>query len=216
MKFLTSFALLIICLASCAPAEDCPEGTNLIPMYGHIKKCRTLLELDKEFVSGCLRDFHSRDAAAKYYTNKGWDYFWKDDLSTAMKRFNQAWMLDSTSADVYWGFGDILGKQEKYEESIVMLERALQLKQTEAKIWVATAVSYNQLFFVTKDEKYLDKAIAYSRTAIQLEPNYANGYEELTVAYSYFIQKDSARKYLKITDKLDSTLIVQALRDHLK
>ena len=53
------------------------------------------------------------------------------------------------------------------------------------------------------DVKVLDSAIYSLKKAIVLNPNNAQYYGQLTSAYSYFMQKDSARKYLEITDKLD-------------
>ena len=41
----------------------------------------------------------------------GWQYFYRDDLDTAMKRFNQAWMFDRDSIDALWGFGLITAKE---------------------------------------------------------------------------------------------------------
>jgi len=38
----------------------------------------------------------------------------------------------------------------------------------------------------------------------------------LTVAYSYFNQKDSARKYLEITDRLDPKAVNPEVREMLK
>jgi len=55
-------------------------------------------------------------------------------------------------------------------------------------------------------------AIYSIKTAISLSPNNAQYYSQLTSAYTYFMQKDSARKYLEITDKLDPNIVNPGVR----
>ena len=45
------------------------------------------------------------------------------------------------------------------------------------------------------------------KNAIQLDPKSANALGQLTGAYSYFMQKDSARKYMALTDKIDPNAV---------
>ena len=89
-------------LLSCSWKQDCPEKANLLPMYGRLKKCGEQLKIDKDFLSECDKYFKDRNEATRHHINKGWEYFYKDELDTAMMRFNQAWLLDSTNADIYW------------------------------------------------------------------------------------------------------------------
>jgi hypothetical protein len=58
----------------------------------------------------------------------------------------------------------------------------------------------------------LRRAISYLKTAIAMNPNIARTYGNLTGLYIYFLQKDSAIKYLAITDKLDSSAINPEVR----
>ena len=93
---------------SCSPEQDCPQGINLLPMYGRVQKCDEQLQDDDQFIIECDKHFANRAQATRFHIDKGWSYFYQNDLDMAMKRFNQAWLLDSTDADVYWGFGNVL------------------------------------------------------------------------------------------------------------
>lgn len=128
-----------------------------------------------------------------------------------MMRFNQAWLLDSTNADAYWGFGNLLGIQNQLKESIPFFERSIKLNPNNPRVWESASTSYGQLFVKTNDVELLKTSINYLKKAIQLEPN-ARTYGQLTAAYTYFMQKDSARKYLAITDELDPKAIHPEVR----
>ncbi len=191
---------------------DCPKGINKLPMYGRVQKCQVQLDLDKEFLQSSDGRFKDRKEAARFYVDRGWKYYYKNQFDTAMMRFNQAWLLDSLNADTYWGFGNILGmRDKKFEESLTYFERSLKLNPNNARVWESASTSYGQIFFETKDVELLNKSIDYLKNAIHLEPN-ARAYGQLTAAYSYFAQKDSARKYLQITDRLDPNAVNPEVR----
>jgi tetratricopeptide (TPR) repeat protein len=206
--FLYAPFLLLACGFS-----DCPSGINKLPMYGRAKKCKEQIEFDNNFLKGCDRHFGDRRAAAKHHVNRGWGYFYRNEFDTAMMRFNQAWLLDSMNADVYWGFGNILGlRDKKYKESLLFFERSLKLNRTNPRVWQSAATSYGQLFYATKNRDLLDSAITYLKQSTTLKPDYAQAYAQLTTCYVYFVQKDSARKYLRITDTLDPMAINPGIR----
>jgi len=213
MKKLTGqFLILTFFFLSCNSTKKCPENINILPMYGNEAKCQEQLEIDKEFISKCIAEFKSRQAASKYYVDQGWKYFHKEDYETSMKRFNQAWLLDSTNADVYWGLGNLLGTQKEFNKSITLLEKSIKLSPKNPTVYENLALSYGQLFVETNDKLLLDKSIENLKTVIQLEPENARALGQLTAAYSYYTQKDSARKYLDLTDKFNPKAINPEVR----
>lgn len=204
MQSILLFSAFTIIFLSCSTAADCPEGINSLPMYGKVKKCKEQIELDSTFLKSCDVNFkHDRKEASKYYESRGWQFLYKNKTDTAMFRFNQAWMLDSLNASVYWGFANLTGMKGKLKESMPLFKRALQLDPSNAKIWTDASNSYGQLFVQTQNKKLLDTAIQYLKTSVRLNPNNPAAYAQLTAGYTYFMQKDSAKKYLKISDKLN-------------
>jgi tetratricopeptide (TPR) repeat protein len=210
--FITLFTLLTI---NCTSNDDCKEGLNLLPMYGRQKKCTEQLNIDKDFFAECDLRFKDRKKASKFHADKGWEYFYKNDFETSMKRFNQAWLLDSLNADTYWGFGNILGTKHQFKESIPLLEKSISLNSTNPKVFESISTSFGQLFFATKDIKYLNNSIDNLKSSIRLDSKNARAYGQLTGAYSYFMEKDSALKYLKLTDKLDPNAVNPEVRQML-
>jgi tetratricopeptide (TPR) repeat protein len=204
--------LIILSQLSCKSQTDCPEGINLLPMYGEVKKCEQQIELDNEFILESEKQFKDRKEASKYYVSKGWEYFYKDDNDTSMKRFNQAWLLDKTNPQVYWGFGNLLGRKNEFENSIKYLEKSIKLEPNNAKVYECISTSYGQIFFKTKDIKYLNLTIENLKKAIKIEPKNGRAFGQLASSYAYLMQKDSLVKYIQKTDEIDSKFVNPEVR----
>ena len=206
--------LSMIVLFNCGSKQECQENINLLPMYGEVKKCEEQIRLDNDFLKTCDQKYKTRKEASKYFTEKAWGYFYKNDLETSMKRFNQAWLLDKENYETYWGFGNILGKKQMYKESIKYLEKSNKINTKNSNLYFCLALSYGQLYFKKQDGKLLDKSVSNLKKSIALDKMNTSAYAQLTAAYSltYFTQRDSARKYLKITDKLDQNAINPKVR----
>jgi len=209
-------SLILCCLISllaygCAQSQECIEGINKLPMYGNVKKCKQQIEDDNQFIALCEKST-GRKAAAEHMVMRGWQYLRSNHLDTSMMRFNQAWLLDSLNSEIYWGFGDNLGMQRKFKESLPFFERSLKLNPNNPRVWLDASTSYGNVFGQTNDQKYLNAAIDALKNAIKLDPNNPKYYGQLTSAYSYFMQKDSARKYMAITDKLDPNAVNPQVR----
>jgi len=201
------FAVISFFTISCVHSQNCVEGINKLPMYGNIKKCKDQIEYDQVFLADCDKTFKSRKEAAAHMVMRGWQYFYVKKLDTSMMRFNQAWLLDSLNSEIYWGFGNLMGTQEKFKESIPFFEKSIKLNPNNPKVWQDISVSYGNIFVKSNDIKYLTASIGALKKAINLDPKNPQFYGALTAAYTYFIQKDSAKKYLKITEQLDPNVV---------
>jgi tetratricopeptide (TPR) repeat protein len=217
MTFTNKFIILsfTILLINCDGTNDCISNLNQLPEYGRQRKCQEEIEIDNEFLFSCDSSFKDRKEAAKYYVRRAWDYYGESKLDTAMFRFNQAWMLDSTNADVYWGFGTLLGMKKQFKESIPFFEKSIKLNPSNPIVFESISKSYGQMFVQDTNIVHLDKAIDYLKISISMAPNVARTYGHLTGLYIYFLQKDSALKYLAITDKLDSSAVNPEVRQIL-
>ncbi|MBD1393147.1 hypothetical protein IDJ76_08555 [Mucilaginibacter sp. ZB1P21] len=212
MKRLLPLLAILLVFFGCAQSQDCPENINKLPMYGklsNLKKCKEQIAFDNDFIALVDKQYKKREQGADHMVMRGWQYLRSQKLDTAMMRFNQAWLLDSTNYQIYWGYGDLLGMQKLFKQSIPYFEIALKINSKDAKLWQDVSTTYGNVFYETRDKKYLDLAINSLKKAIALDPKNPNLYGQLTAAYSYVMQKDSAQKYLKLTDKLDPNAVNQ-------
>lgn len=176
-------------------------------MYGKQHKCAEQLAADQEFIALSDKQYATRRIASEHYTQVGWGLFYDKQLDSAIKRFNQAWLLDSTNAEPYWGFASTLGMKQQFKSSISLFKRYLTMNPRQAKAWEGLGMSYGQVFFQTKKPAFLDSSITATKQCVRIDPAYGRGYAQLAAGYAYYTQKDSARKYLAIADKLNPKLI---------
>lgn len=216
MKQIIISLALSITVLSCTNAQECEQGINLKPMYGGVKKCKEQIDADNDFLKEVDSQFNDRKLASQKYAEYGWSYFYENNLETAMKRFNQAWMLDSMNYQTYWGFGNIIGTNKQYKESEQYFKKAVELEKNNAALWDAYATTSLQLFFVEKNDKYLAEGISHLKKAIAIDNTNSHSLTQLVIAYSYYTQQDSTRKYMNILDKRDKTLIPDEVRQRAK
>ena len=207
MKIPLIILLFIWFTASRCVQSQCVDDINKLPMYGGIKKCPEQIAADQAFLQDCDKTFKNRKDAADHMIKRGWQYFYAKKMDTSMMRFNQAWLLDSLNAEIYWGFGNLLGSEGKYKESIPFFDKSIKLNPANAHALNDESVSFGNLFMQTKDVQYLNSNISALKKAVIIDPKNAQFYGQLTAAYSYFTQKDSTRKYLKIAEHLDPAVI---------
>ena len=205
--------VFIIFISSSFGQQDCPEKINLQPMYGKEKKCPGQIEADRIFLEAMDQEFHGdRKEASRERAERAWQYFYANIPDTCMMRFNQAWLLDSTNAEVYWGFANLLGKQKKFTESLLFFNRSLQINPENALVWESASLSYGNLFLETQDQNKLDSCVIYLKNSAKLKPENPRVYAKLVGIYSEISQKDSARKYLVLADQIDKRALNSELR----
>lgn len=93
-----------------APASTKPvatkkcTGDQSLPMLGY-KEDHVADACDKKFIETVLEQSdNNRTVAARTMLEYGWKALDKNPAN-AVKRFNQAWLLDRKNYEAYWGFG---------------------------------------------------------------------------------------------------------------
>jgi len=116
MKYTYILLLLIsVGFLSCSAQGQQPDNTK--PMYGEIVKSAEYQKADEQFKAHCIKQFGSLHDAAIAHINFAWEYIGKDEMDTALRRFNQAWLLDSNLSDSYFGFSFLMKHQNNQAES---------------------------------------------------------------------------------------------------
>lgn len=124
---LLSCSLLALFLSSCKPngkQVECQSGINLLPMYGNVEKCPEQLETDKEFFAMIDNEEPNRSIASIHTLDNAWYHLRQSNLDMAIKRLNQAWLLDESNIAIYPSFAVWLALQFKMDEAKKMMELA--------------------------------------------------------------------------------------------
>ncbi|RAK67034.1 tetratricopeptide repeat protein [Hymenobacter edaphi] len=193
---------------------------NELPRYGGGRKTKALLKLDQAFLADCDQRYPSRDSAARAMLAFGWRYLHQQDYATAMKRFNQAWLLDSTNANVYRGFGVLCGVQQRYDASVYFLERSRQGGVQDAALLGDLGNTllrrYDQLHIpadLRRSIGYLEEAAA---AAGPQSPQAAAAYTNLTLAYYRRQEYARAWEYAEKAEAIDARTLPPGLLSALQ
>ncbi|GAA3962292.1 hypothetical protein GCM10022407_06440 [Hymenobacter antarcticus] len=191
-------------------AQTLPKSaSNLLPRYGNMPKRSELLVADQELLNYCDQKFPGRPEAAKAFSARGWDYMRAQDPVTAIKRFNQAWLLDSTDAGAFWGFGVVMGQRQQYDESLGYFQTAYRLDGSNKRLLVDMATTRLELYAAKKEAGLLDGAIhdlqLFLADSMDAKTNalaYVNAYSKLGAAYTFKQDYASAWKYVYLVENI--------------
>lgn len=106
---------------------------NLLPMYGGENMVRTprVFQADKKFFDSLPETYsYRREEISAEFIKLARKYLEERDVDTAMRRFNQAWLIDPNNSESYKGFAEILRMQGKMDEADKMLKIAQEKETT--------------------------------------------------------------------------------------
>lgn len=84
------------------------QDISLLPKYGNGQKSEQQKAADAEFLSQVdARYPGDRPKAAKEVSDRGWQLLRQGNLADAMRRFNQAWLIDPKSVPSLWGMAAV-------------------------------------------------------------------------------------------------------------
>ena len=212
MRFITIAAtLLILAPLSIAAhaAENCP--TNLIPMYEGVVKNAAMLKADEELRRSVADQGFTQQQGAQRAVDNGWTYFLdKGDPVTAMKRFNQGWLLDTDNGGAYHGMAvmtEVLRNSGQFANcpySPALSEQVFKMALTKPSAEPTAKVDYGR-FLWTQDR--LDESIKILREVTATTPQAMNARSNLAFVYyrtGDFVQAcDWAKQARTVGDALE-------------
>jgi tetratricopeptide (TPR) repeat protein len=140
-------------------ANETPKNINLMPKYGLVQKNKAQLAADKELFTAIDKQYKGdRKKAAEDAAMRGWQFLRKGDMETAMKRFNQAWLLDSKNGKALWGMAAIQGNTGKMDESLQLFSEAEQFEGNDIDFAVDQARAIGLAAMATKNEVLITEA----------------------------------------------------------
>jgi tetratricopeptide (TPR) repeat protein len=181
------FGLFVWAVAAPASANTDPET---LPMFGEpeITRGREAKQADEVFIKNMIAKFGNRDAASDAAVARGWEAFHSGAVMTALRRFNEGWLLAPYNPGVFWGFGAVLSDQGKLSKAIEQLETARELISGDDKQWVQLLCDIGAVRSAyaagLPRERELERAHQFSLAnqrfteSLQLDPDYAPSWRE--------------------------------------
>ncbi len=201
--------------------KQAETNKRLLPRYGHLPKTDEEKKADQEFMKTVLEKDSTNRKASDHLIRIGFSYLYRD-IKTAMYRFNQAYLLDSTNTDIYWGFGGVymtLGNyakaEKEYLEGLAVNPKNTHLLTDYATYFMA---QYSILLPIEPKDTLdnLGSAITYLNKSYQLDPKDQNTTFKLSICYWNKGDCDKAWKYYDICKVLGGQPITEDYINDLK
>ena len=118
---------------------------------------------------------------AKHAVELGWSYFKKGDADTALKRFNQALILDPNFAPAYFGIAYVYSVQKKLDMAIENYRKSIEKDPTFSH-------SYSNLGLALLYSGKPQEALPMLKKALDIDPK--NGDAHVNISLFYFNSGD--------------------------
>lgn len=166
----TFIGSLTIVLNGCAITD-----ISLLPMYGGTEKTERLKQADAAYIEQMEAKFKNRRTASNSAAKEGWYYWRSRNWQTAMRRFNQSWLLDPKNHQAYWGYMVILAAQGKFTDASDMGDKALSLAPDNHRLLCDVAFIYGNhadliVFSGKEKEQLFEKAFFLYAKASMIQP----------------------------------------------
>lgn len=201
----------------CATA---PKGQRIdnIPMYGQpdIQRPDFLKKADEDFISQASGGFSGdRKAASDAWHAQAEKYMNKGDLDFAMRRYNQAWLLNPDSYKPYWGFARVMVAQGEFDEAFKYFEKAKQLindRCQEGALLADIGVGYHHKANIIKNDQqkrtyYFALANQSFKESTDIDPTYPLSWRSWAFSLYFEGKYDEAWEKTKKAKSLDPNVM---------
>lgn len=205
MVIVTIIAATLFIGCASVPITESQIPIDQIPMYGGMDRnaIPVLKAADQELIEGTSKAFGSREKASAAFVDRGFRLYNENDLVKAMRRFNQAWLLNPDNPEVYWGFASVLHDWGKYCEAMKMVDKALSYNQYFTGFYpdagrVITLCAVNDAALSKEEKKKLfAKADKLYEEAEMRDSNKTYVYASWATAYYWRGQYEDSWKMVK-------------------
>ena len=211
MKYISTFLIILFSLTAFGQQialkewnEQAKTNMRMLPKYGDQQKTKQQKESDKNFIQEVIQQDKfkgDRLAASNHMIALGFNYLYRGDLKTAMYRFNQAYLLDSTNTDIYWGYGAVYTTLTDYGNAKLQYENGLLLQSKNTHL----LTDYGTLFMAQyyqhqavdelNAQVNLDSALYYLSKSYQIDNQDQNTLYKLSICYLIKGNCNNAWKY---------------------
>jgi Tfp pilus assembly protein PilF len=229
MKILTAIILLFaINISAQNPnfekwQELANNDINLQPEFGDLEKNESQIKADNDFIEEILKHYDNKQDASKKMTELGFQYIYeRRDLQTAMKRFNQAYLLEPKNADIYYGYGTIYFNLGAMESAREQFDKGLLINPNHSKMLTDYGTTYLGDYYNlvnTNPEKAvenLNNAVKYLEKAYSIDEKNSDTIYKLSIINMYLGDCKKANKYLDKADKMKNPNITEKFKAELK
>lgn len=203
--------------------EMASRDISLQPEYGNVEKTAEQLQYDANFLEEMLQEIKDTLAASEKMVELGFQKLYENgDPVTAMRRFNQAFLLNPENADVYYGYGTIYFNLGSMKAAREQYDKGLKLDPIHTLMLTDYGTThlgdYYELYDVEKDlaEKHLENAMKYFQKSNLIDDQNPDTLFKLSIVHLYHDDCRSAKKFLKAAKKIKDAHIPAEFEEQVR
>jgi tetratricopeptide (TPR) repeat protein len=209
-RFFSTFLILTASAFNIAYAQD----ISLLPKYGSLPKNETQKLSDVKFIASIDEYYKgNRKKAADEVSARGWQSLRQGNVTDAIRRFNQAWLLDNSNGSALWGMAAIQANTGKATDSLKLFEEAERSIGNDIDFFVDYAKAIGVAGAQTKNDALLQDAFARFARAYEKAPQHTLNLQNWAITLFYVGNYAEAWKKIKLAEatprhaELDSNFI---------
>lgn len=177
------------------------QDINLQPKYGLVPKNEAQKAADAKFLAG-IDDYYkgNRKKAEKDVAARGWQLLRQGNIPDAMRRFNQAWLIDNANGSALWGMGAIQSDAGKIAESLKLFAEAESIVGGDIDFSVDYAKALGIAGTETKNDALLKDAFARFERLYKKAPQHTLNLQNWAITLFYVGNYAEAWKKIKLAE----------------
>ena len=178
------------------------QDLRLLPRFGDTPKTAEQRESDADFERLMLANGASHRECSDRLIVLGFELLGSGDLTHAMFRFNQAFLMDTTNSDIYRGYGAFFMAMDNTTLAHTMFRAGLSIDPSNTRLLKEEATTYLAEYHDLKKNdpdgatKALDGATTTLQRAVDVDPEDATTAYKLAVCHLYRNECAEARRDL--------------------
>jgi len=137
------------------------DDRNLLPKYGGLPRADWPKAADEAFIAATDEEYYGdRGKASQDMAIRGWQYLSAGNRDDAMRRFNQAWLLNNHNGTALWGMAAIEASVHKFDDSLKLFAEAEKFVRGEINFSVDYAKAVGMAGVASKDDALLKDAFS--------------------------------------------------------
>jgi tetratricopeptide (TPR) repeat protein len=177
------------------------QNMNLQPKYGVLSKNDAQKAADAKFIAS-IDDYYKGDRkkGSEDVSMRGWQFLRQGNSLEAMKRFNQAWLLDNANGNAIWGMAAIQAGSGGIDESLKLFSEAEGLLGNDIDFSVDYAKALGIAGAQAKNETLLKDAFARFARLYEKAPQHTLNLQNWAITSFYIGNYAEAWNAVKLAE----------------
>lgn len=191
---------VLMALATALPARS--QDMNLLPKYGAMQKTKAHAQADRRFIADMEKQYQGdRRKGAAEVSKRGWAILRQGRPDEAMRRFNQAWLLDASNGAAIWGMAATQALLEKNQEALRLFAEADPLMGDDIDFAVDHARALGVIGAQTRDKALISDALARFAQLQRRAPEHSLNLQNWAITAYYLGNYSEAWQKIKLAEK---------------